>query len=189
MVLLSTPPHASPKIRFLENGCLAMATDQKKNPLTPFAEFLGARRTGNQVVDREDNLKDANGVPKRRDPFETFRNVFGGRFTPPVEAPKVAALEPRRDLNPSLLPAMPDKPGLGGLATYIASQAHVARDVRTLFHAMPPTSVQFPRAVDSQNLPAVPPRFTMSSIYQVFNKPRRGTPGNNPMGVNNTPSL
>jgi hypothetical protein len=153
------------------------------------AETLDARRTGNQVFDRVDNQKDANGVPKKRDPFETFRNVFGGKFTPPREMPKVAALEPKASLNPSLLPAIPSNTGLGGLDAYVASQAQVGRDTRTLFHPLPPTDVQFPRAVDSQNIPAVPPRFTMSSVYQVFSKPRRGTPGHNPMGLNDTRSL
>lgn len=150
------------------------------------AETLNARETGNAVVDAEENKADENGVRKPKNPFETFRNVFGAKFTPPVEQPKVAALEPSPKLNPSLLPAMPERPGLGGLDAYIATQGQFGRDEATLFFPQPPTNVEIPRAVDSQNLTAVPPRFTNEPVYQIFSKPRSGTPGYNPSGVNTT---
>jgi len=112
---------------------------------------------------------------------------FGdGQFTPPLELPRVAALLPQKALNPDLLPVKPVSEGLEGLSSYLASQGSLGRDATTLFHAPPPTDVRFPRPEDSQNLPAVPPRFLGSQIFKIFSKPRRGTPGSNPGGVNTT---
>lgn len=115
---------------------------------------------------------------------------FGnGQFTPPIEIPRPAALEPVRAINPALLPAKPEEPGLGGLSDYMRSQGAPTRDALTLFHPQPPTGAQWPRAVDSQNLAAVPPRFfegKVRPLFKIFSKPRPGTPGHNPFGVNTT---
>lgn len=164
-----------------------MAEKQKQVVASFGAQSVGARQTGNSVVDREDNQREKNGVRMDADGFETMRNIFGNAFTPPAEAPKVSALEPNVALNPSLVPASP-APGLGGLDAYKSSMAHIDPHEITLFFPQPPNNVQFPRALDSQNLMALPPRFSMSKIYQIFSKPRKGSPGYNPGGVNTTPT-
>lgn len=124
--------------------------------------------------------KDADLTVKPADP------VNPRQFTPSREMPRVAALTPKPALNPALLPVKAQNPAQSGLSSYLASQGDHGRTNDTLFHPIPPTSYQFPRADNSQNIAAVPPRFLSSVSYQVFSKPRAGTPGYNPGGVNTT---
>lgn len=105
-------------------------------------------------------------------------------FTPQRERPDVAAISSKAD--PGMLPATAAVPAQGGLSTYLASQGAKGRTMNTLFHPLPPTGAQFPRAADSQNIAAVPPRNLGTVAYKIFSKPRAGTPGYNPGGVNTT---
>lgn len=150
------------------------------------ASFLNAPRTGNAVADPNDIKRvETTGHDRDAPGKVSVRSTFFAMLNPPQELAKVQFLPLPQA---ALVPAIEGAPGVASQQVYLSNQGAPRRDVSTLFHAMPPSAQQFPRAMDSENNLAAPPRVRMPALFKVFSKPRRGTPGSNPMGINNTAS-
>lgn len=150
------------------------------------ASFLTAPRTGNAVADPN--------------AFKRVENAGQDKMTPGLASIKSQTFESllpphqlvQQQFAPHIEPGqpatIPGASGVAGQAEYLSVPGAPRRDISTLFHAQPPTSQQFPRALDSENLLAAPGRVRVTNVYKVFSKPRALVPGANPFGFNITPS-